>query len=121
MNGDQLVPEEIVRDITNGGTELNKIQMKRAGYNEGSFDAYRNQVWVREVGKKYTQIGVFGQFCYIDIEKDLVIVKFGSYRNTFSPTFMDQMDFIASYFEKSPGKKKSKTKKVDLKLLIEVR
>merc|ERR1712043_30800 len=114
MKGEQVVPKKVVRDILNGGTEENLEQIRNAGYT--SFcDAYRNQFWVIKKDEVFAQIGVFGQNVYMDVENDVLIVRFASSEvvNQDPAVFQDLYDPIIEYLttHKSGGGKKKKNKK----------
>ncbi|MEI7544256.1 MAG: hypothetical protein WCJ53_05470 [Mycobacteriaceae bacterium] len=40
---------------------------------------YRNAFWVRKGARAYTGIGMFGQYCYIDVPSRVVIARFSSF------------------------------------------
>ncbi len=67
VDGTQIVPEEIVKDLEKGGTDLNVQQFankldwaKNMVYEEEKW-VYRNQYWIAPERSTYTQIGIYGQ------------------------------------------------------------
>merc|ERR1712218_663093 len=85
-------------------------------YPPAYFKAYRNQFWVREKGKVFMQQGVHGQHVYMDVENEILIVRFGSHEyNSIDPVFYEDLfDPIVEYLTTQKGgggKKKKKGKK----------
>lgn len=77
FNGQQIIPEAVVRDIAAGG--------ERAAFPQAAFPtlpgwSYRNMWWVthNEHGA-YTARGIHGQALYIDPKAEMVIARFASH------------------------------------------
>jgi CubicO group peptidase (beta-lactamase class C family) len=77
FNGQQIVPEAVVRDITGGG---DKSAFPQASYPTLPGWSYRNMWWVsnNEHGA-YSARGIHGQAIYIDPKAEMVIARFASH------------------------------------------
>ena len=78
FNGQQVVPEEVVRKLSDGGNvDAFSAGPSSKGIRGGGDWSYRAQWWVRHTAGKeaYTAIGVHGQFIYIDTTRNVAIVK----------------------------------------------
>lgn len=77
FNGHEIVPEEVVDGIANGG---DREHFARAGYTTVPGWSYRNQFWVsHDKFGAYTARGIHGQVCWIAPKADLVIARFASH------------------------------------------
>jgi CubicO group peptidase (beta-lactamase class C family) len=77
FNGHEIVPEEVVDDIANGG---DREHFAKAGYTTVPGWSYRNQFWVsHDRFGAYTARGIHGQVCWIAPKADLVIARFASH------------------------------------------
>lgn len=77
LNGQQIVPSEVVDDIAHGGrTE----DFARAGYHTMPGWSYRSQWWVsHDQFGAYTARGIHGQACWIAPKAEVVIARFASH------------------------------------------
>lgn len=77
FNGDQIVPAEVVSDIS-GGADRNHFA--KAGYVTLPGWSYRNQWWVshNRFGA-YTARGIHGQACYVAPGADMVVARYASH------------------------------------------
>ena len=77
FNGQQIVPESVVRDIAAGG---DRGAFPQAGYPTLPGWSYRNMWWVshNEHGA-YAARGIHGQAIYIDPQAEMVIARFASH------------------------------------------
>ncbi len=85
FNGQQILTADYVRDTLAGDPSA------FAGHYVDIFPrgAYRNQFWIRDVDKAQIMAsGVFGQLIYIDIPKEIVVVKLSSW-----PDYLN-LDFL---------------------------
>jgi CubicO group peptidase (beta-lactamase class C family) len=88
FNGQQIIPESVVRDIAGGG--------ERSAFPQAAFPtlpgwSYRNMWWVsnNEHGA-YSARGIHGQAIYIDPKAEMVIARFASHpmpNNPFNDPF----------------------------------
>jgi CubicO group peptidase (beta-lactamase class C family) len=77
FNGNEIVPEEVVDDIANGG---DREHFAKAGYTTVLGWSYRNQFWVsHDKFGAYTARGIHGQTCWIAPKADVVIARFASH------------------------------------------
>ncbi|HOZ26547.1 MAG TPA: serine hydrolase [Hyphomonadaceae bacterium] len=77
FNGQEIVPEEVVDDIANGG---DRDHFAKAGYTTVPGWSYRNQFWVsHDKFGAYTARGIHGQVCWIAPKADVVIARFASH------------------------------------------
>jgi CubicO group peptidase (beta-lactamase class C family) len=77
FNGRQIVPSQVVEDITRGG---DPAKFKPAGYTTLPGASYRNQWWVtHNAHGAYMARGVHGQGIYIDPKAEMVIARYASH------------------------------------------
>ncbi|MDP3738968.1 MAG: serine hydrolase [Hyphomonadaceae bacterium] len=77
FNGQQIVPEAVVADISGGG---NRDHFAKAGYVTLPGWSYRSQWWVSHNALgAYTARGIHGQVCWIAPKAELVIARFASH------------------------------------------
>ena len=77
FNGNEIVPEEVVDDIANGG---DRDHFAKAGYTTVPGWSYRNQFWVsHDKFGAYTARGIHGQVCWIAPKADVVIARLASH------------------------------------------
>ena len=77
FNGEQIVPESVVKDIRQGG---DKEAFAKAGYSQLKGWSYRAMWWVsHNPDGAYMARGVHGQSIYIDPAAEMVIVRFASH------------------------------------------
>ena len=78
FNGQDIVPEEVVDDIINGG---DRDHFAKAGYTTVPGWSYRNQFWVsHDKFDAFTARGIHGQVCWIAPKADVVIARFASHQ-----------------------------------------
>jgi len=89
--GERVLPQEIVEDIIKGGDEANLDQfIERYGEDDSNFrKAYRTQYWVKP-DHIFSQIGVHGQYVWVDLKANLVVALQQSWENTWSTYEHDQ-------------------------------
>lgn len=80
LAGEQVVPAAFIEDITTPRREL------RAAWQSGDYAAmfpegqYRNQTYVLDAAcSQMAMLGIHGQFAFIDLERELLAVGYGSY------------------------------------------
>ncbi|WP_350301826.1 serine hydrolase domain-containing protein [Peribacillus frigoritolerans] len=96
-NGQQIIPEHIIREIKNGG---NRKYLAESNHSHLSGFSYHNQWWVsHDQFGGYSARGKFDQRIYIAPKADTVIVKLSSY---LSPSSKETNAFqaIIEYLEK---------------------
>lgn len=77
FNGQQIVPQSVVKDIRQGG---DKEAFAKAGYSQLKGWSYRAMWWVsHNPDGAYMARGVHGQSIYIDPAAEMVIVRFASH------------------------------------------
>lgn len=77
FNGQQIVPESVVKDIRNGG---DPAKFAKAGYATLPGYSYRSMWWVaHNPHQTFEARGIHGQRIYIDPAAQMVIVKFSSH------------------------------------------
>lgn len=77
FNGEQIVPDSVVKDIRQGG---DKHAFAQAGYSQLNGWSYRNMWWVtHNPDGAFMARGVHGQSIYIDPAAEMVIVRFASH------------------------------------------
>ncbi|WP_369302338.1 hypothetical protein [Pseudomonas sp. N2-5-1-1] len=77
FNGQQIVPESVVKDIRQGG---DKEAFAKAGYSQLKGWSYRAMWWVtHNPDGAYMARGVHGQSIYIHPAAEMVIVRFASH------------------------------------------
>lgn len=107
FNGQQIVPEAVVKDIRNGGA---KEHFAKAGYKLLQGWSYRNMWWVthNEHGA-YAARGVHGQTIYIDPAAEMVIVRFASHpiasNSAMDPTSLPAYHALAKHLIKDAKSK----------------
>jgi len=78
FNGKQVVKKEIIDTLARGGSkEAFKNGPESYGIMANGDWSYRAQWWVRHTAGKsaFTAIGINGQWIYIDVERDIAIIK----------------------------------------------
>jgi CubicO group peptidase (beta-lactamase class C family) len=97
LAGEQVVPAAFINDIVTPRDEL------RAAWRKGDYAAmfpagqYRNQTYVLNAEcSRIAMLGIHGQFCFIDLRRELLIVGYGSY-----PTQVDaiMVEAMQSFWE----------------------
>ncbi|MFC6300909.1 serine hydrolase [Pseudomonas sp. CCM 7893] len=77
FNGQQIVPESVVKDIQQGG---DKQAFAQAGYGQLKGWSYRSMWWVtHNADGAFMARGVHGQSIYIDPKAEMVIVRYASH------------------------------------------
>tara|TARA_R110001599_G_scaffold353462_1_gene592950 strand:- start:50747 stop:51970 length:1224 start_codon:yes stop_codon:yes gene_type:complete len=80
LAGEQVVPSAFIRDIVTPREEL-RSAWQRGDYAD-LFPAgqYRNQTYVIDAEcSQIAMLGIHGQFCFIDLNRELMMVGYGSY------------------------------------------
>lgn len=73
--GRRVVPAEWVRDTREG----DDAAVAAFGDEQPGWSMYRNAFWVIERGTRFSGLGIFGQFCWIDRPTDTVIARFSTF------------------------------------------
>jgi len=117
-DGVQIVHPRVVEDIMKGGTDKNIDQYEESReYNENVRLAYRNMFRVSPDNGIFYQLGIHGQYVYVDTKSDFVVVKHSSNPNAVNmvPTELYLFDLVRDGLkggtEKSPKSKNPKSKK----------
>lgn len=79
--GDGVIPPEWVRDTFDGddGTAL-AFRADPAGSDvPPDWSMYRNAFWVLRRHERISGLGIFGQFCWVDLATDTVIARFSTF------------------------------------------
>ena len=107
VNGRQVVSSTIIQKLADGGsTEAFKNGPASSGVMGGGDWSYRAQWWVRHTPGKasFNAIGVHGQWIYIDVERDIAIIKQSSQpvssNNYFDGYNISAYDTIIEYLSK---------------------
>lgn len=92
LAGEQVAPASFLEDITSPRIELRKA-WQRGEYAPLFPDGqYRNQTYVMNAGcSQIAMLGIHGQFCFIDLERDLLMVGYGSYPSQVDQIMSDSM------------------------------
>ncbi|MEM8661632.1 MAG: serine hydrolase [Pseudomonadota bacterium] len=80
LAGDPVIPSAFMSDITESRPEL-RSAWQRGEYSDLFPEGhYRNQTYVlNRQCSQLAMLGIHGQFCYIDLERELMILGYGSY------------------------------------------
>lgn len=102
LNGEQLFPEEAVKDIEKGGSKDAFEKSDHPGLKGWS---YRNMWWITEnKDGAYAARGVHGQTIYIDPAAEMVIVRFASHpiaaNSANDATSLPAYQTVADYLKK---------------------
>ncbi|MBQ8106947.1 MAG: serine hydrolase [Afipia sp.] len=77
FNGQQVIPEAAVADITQGGK---KDDFAKAGYTLLKGWSYRDMWWItHNEHNAYTARGIYGQSIYVDPTAEMVIARYASH------------------------------------------
>lgn len=88
VEGEQVIPSAWIDDTFDGDeTALAHYaaQVKGDDPFPDEWAMYRNAFWGRRRGTTITGVGIFGQFCYIDRARDLVIARFSTFPEAAPP------------------------------------
>ena len=80
LAGERVLPAGFCERITQPDSDAQ--QAYRAGSADDTFPEgqYRDQFWVLDPGRsQFAMLGIHGQFAWIDLERELLMVGFGSY------------------------------------------
>ncbi len=99
LNGKQLFPEQVVKNIKAGG---DKKAFAKAGFNTLPGGSYRSMWWVfHNNHAAFAARGVHGQTIYVDPTADMVIVRFASFPSAgnaaIDPTSLPAYQAVAEY------------------------
>lgn len=103
FNGQQIVPEAVVRDLRNGG---NKGDFDDARYPSLAGWSYRSQWWVsHNEDAVFAARGIHGQTIYVDPKSEMVIVRLASHpqasNSNFDDTSLPAYHVVAKYLSNS--------------------
>lgn len=92
LQGKQIIPAAYLADITTPRAEL------RAAWQLGDFATifpagqYRNQTWVLDDAcNQIAMLGIHGQFVFIDLQRELMMLGYGSYPNQEDQILVESM------------------------------
>lgn len=92
LAGKQVVPAAFIKDIVTPRPEL------QAAWKKGEYapmfpeGQYRNQTYVLNANcSQIAMLGIHGQFSFIDLERDLLMVGYGSYPNQVDSIFVEAL------------------------------
>ena len=78
FQGEQLVPSSVIKDLSEGASRkaFSNGPNGKGSMGDGNW-SYRAQWWVRHTpGKEaFMALGVHGQWIYIDVERNVAIIK----------------------------------------------
>ncbi|TCL00353.1 hypothetical protein BXY66_2994 [Shimia isoporae] len=97
FNGQQVVAPEVIQELADGGSiEAFTNGTESKGVMGGNDWSYRAQWWVRHTPghEAFSAIGVNGQWIYIDVERDIAIVKQSSQPES-STNYFDEYNINA--------------------------
>lgn len=97
FNGTQVVAAEVIQELANGGSiEAFSNGTESKGVMGGDDWSYRAQWWVRHTPghEAFSAIGVNGQWIYIDVERDIAIIKQSS-QPVSSSNYFDEFNINA--------------------------
>lgn len=107
FNGEQVVSPSVIQTLTEGAdTEAFHNGPNSAGVMSGGDWSYRAQWWVRHTAGReaFTAIGIHGQWIYLDVERNVAIIKQSSQpvssSNTFDEFNINAFDSIISYLSR---------------------
>jgi len=107
FHGEQVISNEVIVKLAAGGsTKAFKNGPSSSGVMAGGDWSYRAQWWVRHTPGKaaFTALGIHGQWIYIDVERDIAIIKQSSQPVSSSDYFdgynISAYDTIISYLTK---------------------
>jgi CubicO group peptidase (beta-lactamase class C family) len=85
LAGEAVVPERFIADVCARNTAahraFNAVE-RSARFPNGH---YRNQCWVIEPERQFAMLGIHGQFAWFDLERELMVVGYGSFPVPTSP------------------------------------
>lgn len=85
-----VVPEAFVEDTI--APDARRAQAFARGEAAAAFPGaqYHNQTWVLDpAGRRFAMLGIHGQFAYLDLPRELLVVGFGSYPVPLSPLMIE--------------------------------
>jgi CubicO group peptidase (beta-lactamase class C family) len=88
VEGDQVVPANWIDDTFDGDDRaLTDYAASGAADQPDTNDwvMYRNAFWCRRRGRAISGIGIFGQFCFVDRDRDLVVARFSTFPSASLP------------------------------------
>ncbi len=92
LNGEQVVPAAFIADITTPREEL------RTAWQRGEYaplfpeGQYRNQTYVLNAAcSQIAMLGIHGQFSFVDLERELLMVAYGSCPDQVGQIFVEAM------------------------------
>ena len=107
FNGKQVVSKEVIQKLADGAsTKAFKNGPASVGVMGGGDWSYRAQWWVRHTANKsaFIAIGIHGQWIYIDVERNVAIIKQSSQPVSDSASFdgynINAYDSIISHLTK---------------------
>lgn len=99
LTGDRIVPPEWIDATLQSSTERRKA-FERSDYRDNfPFPQmeYHNQAWILDPGQRImTMLGIHGQFCYLDLGRDLMITGYSSFPDQVHPVMGATMTQIWS-------------------------
>lgn len=81
-DGQGIIPAEWVHDTQHGDEDAKRCFLESpttTPEESADWSMYRNAFWVRKGDRAFTGIGMFGQYCYIDVPSRVVIARFSSF------------------------------------------
>ncbi len=80
FQGEQVVPTDFVNKIITPNAQAQQAYHQYCQDTEFQNGQYKNKFWVLEPEQdRFTMLGIHGQFAWYDLQRDLMIVGFGSY------------------------------------------
>ena len=81
-DGQGVIPADWVADTRDGDDEAVRNYAESptmTNAERGDWSMYRNAFWVIERGARYTGSGIYGQHCFVDHPRNVVVARFSTY------------------------------------------
>ena len=95
LSGHSLISPKFIEQISTPDPRAQSVYHARDKDNVFPDGQYRNQFWGVNPGQKqFAMLGIHGQFAWFDLNKDLMIVGFGSYPKQDGPLMMTCLKWL---------------------------
>ena len=95
LTGKPLIPKRLMEDITTADPAYQKAYQRVTPDDLFPSGCYRNQFWCfRPEQRQFSMIGIHGQFAWFDLNRELMIVGFGSYPTPDSALMMHTLSTL---------------------------
>ena len=95
LNGNTLVPSWFIEETISESNQDKLIYQAHVSDTVFTSGQYKNKFWVLEPEeRRFTMLGIHGQFAWFDLEKDLMVVGMGSYPKQDGPLMMTTLKIL---------------------------